>query len=126
MRNGMLKQNGHTSFVSETSLIERYGYLCDLTKHEDTEYRQRLNFFRVAMIKSEIIGHFLDIELKERGKHLSSDTWSNIEILEDHSFLSGTYISKANQERKEANYNYFNRYEQAQKEIAKKYFPAIE
>lgn len=134
IRNLRFSFAGHTSFIAYSSILEQYGYLADLPYHEDTEYQQRLEFFRVPMIENPIIDHYLDVSLSdsetaretERQAHLSGDTWQSSHSVNNHPFLEGTYSGELTSERLAFNQAFEEKYETAMAELSQKHFPCIE
>lgn len=126
LRNWEKSHCGHTSFVSRTHLINQFGYLMDLKSHEDTEYQQRLEYFKADMHNTSLVGHYLDFTIDNKNSHLSRDTWSTEEAIESHSVLGGSYEGSITDERRRHNARAFNIYQQSMREISEKYFPCIE
>lgn len=134
IRNLRFSFTGHTSFIAYTSLLNQHGYLADLPYHEDTEYQQRLEFFRVPMIDSSTVDHYLDISFDEskntlatqKDLHLSSDTWQSTHVIKKHPFLEGSYSGELTSERIAFNQSFQEKYEEALEELSRKHFPCIE
>ena len=126
LRNWEMSHCGHTSFVSRSHLIQKFGYLMDFKSHEDTEYQQRLEYYKANMHNTNLVGHYLDFTIDAKTNHLSKDTWSSEEVIEDHSILGGSYEGSITDERRRLNARAFNIYEKSMKEISEKYFPCIE
>ena len=126
LRNWEKSHCGHTSFVSRTHLINQFGYLMDLKSHEDTEYQQRLEYFKADMHNTPLVGHYLDFTIDNKTNHLSQDTWSTEEMIENHSVLGGSYEGSITDERRRHNAKAFNIYQKSMREISEKYFPCIE
>jgi len=118
---------GHTSFVAKTDLLQTMGYLMDFKYHEDTEYEQRLRFFNIPSSDSNIVGHYLDLESGDtEHEHLSGDTWGTREVIDNHSYLQGSYVGSITDERKRFNAYSVNYYRKIQEEMAINYFPCLE
>lgn len=126
IRNWRMHHCGHTSFVSRTHLLQKFGYLMDMRNHEDTEYQKRLEYFKAEMHYSSLVGHYLDLSINDPTAHLSSDTWNVIDAADNHPIIGGTYQGTITDERQRSNAQALNLYDSALKEMAQKYFPCIE
>lgn len=127
IRNMSFSHVGHTSFVALSSLLSEYGYLADLRFHEDSEYQQRLEFFRVPMIEVDVVGHYLDVQFGVGSElHLSGDTWEAFEVIDGHSSLLGSYSAFGTQDRIALDTIYREKYEELRSQAFGMHFPCIE
>lgn len=127
IRNMRFSFCGHTSFIAYTETIKKYGFLADIPYHEDTEYQQRLEYFKLPMLESPYVDHFLDIDISNQGsKHLSKDTWENVDAIEGHPFLGATYSGNLTEERQVFNQKFYEQYEKVLSEALNGIFPCLE
>ena len=108
--NGRMASHGHNSFMACTSLLSRYGYLADLRVHEDTEYQQRLQYFRVPMQTTAVVGHYLNTEVTPDYQSLSTPLRKEVHVIEGHPYLCGSVIAEADEERLRIHSTYQKRY----------------
>lgn len=124
--NGDKSCSGHSSFIAKREIIDKYGYMMPLKRHEDTEYAQRLNFFGASITVDDAITHYLELDAYNPEKHLSEDCRNNIELIEGHWILAGTYETAMSEDRLILNSQHDQYYLHAQKQSAETFFPCVQ
>lgn len=109
--NGSLVWTGHNSFVAQSQLLERYGYLADLRCHEDTEYMRRLEFFGVPMFNSAAVGHYMNSEPDWSYISLATPARREVHRIEGHPYLCGTVIAALTDESRNVETHYSQLYQ---------------
>lgn len=121
--NGKLSLIGHNSFLAEASLLADYGYLADLPRHEDTEYFQRLLFYKEPMIDLFPVGHYLHAEARPDYVSLSTDGRREVHEVLGHPYLCGTVIAGLTSEREQWNRQFQELYSSNAREALPSLFP---
>jgi Glycosyl transferase family 2 len=121
--NNSLVNCGVNSFIAATDLLGSYGYMADLRYFEDTEYMQRLQFFKVPMLSSAMVGHYLHTEPDPEYASLASRWRQEVHPIEGHPYLCGSVIGGIDEECAGYEQSFRQRYQQALADGLARAFP---
>ncbi len=122
--NSSLISCGLTSFIASADLLASYGYLADLRYYEDSEYMQRLQFFRVPYFSSGAVGHYLHTEPHADYVSLASPWRLEVHAIQDHPYLCGSVIGAASEECIRYDKYFQEQYQQAVSDALLRRFPS--
>jgi glycosyltransferase involved in cell wall biosynthesis len=123
LTNNQISNFGHNSFIARSTLLRTYGYLADLRRHEDTEYMRRMEYFRVPMVNSLVVGHYLYSDIASDYSSLSTDVRTSVHAIHGHPYLGGSITAELTEERMRAERHYGQLYSDAVTQALLNLFP---